>query len=118
MKLKHTLLILGGWLLVAQASQAATFLVTNVNDTGTGSLRQAITNANAAGAGPHTIAFNIPSASLTGSFGSKRAVIALASPLPAITVASVTIDGTTQTTFGGDTNTGTLVPGGQHRPLV
>jgi hypothetical protein len=108
MMFKTTVLALGSWLLAAQVSQAATFAVTNVNDTGTGSLRQAITNANAAGAGPHTIAFNIPSAQLTGSFGSKRAVIALASPLPAITVAGVTIDGATQTTFGGDTNTGTL----------
>ncbi|RYY17431.1 MAG: hypothetical protein EOO36_09730, partial [Cytophagaceae bacterium] len=97
-----------GGCLLAHVSQATTFTVTNVSDTGTGSLRQAITDANAAGAGPHTIAFNIPSTALTGSFGSKRAVIALASPLPAITVASVTIDGTTQTTTVGDTNTGTL----------
>jgi len=71
-------------------------------------LRQAITDANLAGAGPHTITFNIPSTQLTGSFGSKRAVITLASPLPAITVTGVTIDGLTQTTNGGDTNTGTL----------
>jgi hypothetical protein len=108
MRLTTTILAVGGWLLAAQASFAATFTVTNTNDTGAGSLRQAITSANAAGVGPHTIAFNIPSASLTGTFGSKRALIALVSPLPAITVASVTIDGTTQTTFGGDTNTGTL----------
>ena len=108
MKLKNTLLFVGSCLLAAHASQAATFTVTNVADTGAGSLRQAITDANAAGAGPHTIAFNIPSTALTGSFGSKRAVIALASPLPAITVTGVTIDGGTQTTFGGDTNTGTL----------
>jgi hypothetical protein len=109
MKITNTLLILGGWLLAAYTSQAATFTVTNTADTGAGSLRQAITDANTAGAGPHTIAFNIPSTSLTGSFGSKRAVIALATPLPAIAVAGVTIDGTTQTlSTAGDTNTGTL----------
>jgi hypothetical protein len=108
MGLKNTLLLLGSCFLVAHASQAATFTVTNVNDAGAGSLRQAILDANAAGVGPHTIAFNVPSASLTGSFGSKRALIGLASPLPALTVANVTIDGTTQTTNVGDTNTGTL----------
>ncbi len=101
-------LILGGGLLAARAGRAATFTVTTVADSGTGSLRQAILDANAAGAGPHTIAFNIPSTLLTGPFGGKRALLALASPLPAITVAGVTIDGTTQTTNGGDTNTGTL----------
>ncbi|HEX4945830.1 MAG TPA: right-handed parallel beta-helix repeat-containing protein [Blastocatellia bacterium] len=37
-----------------QTVQAATFNVTNTNDSGAGSLRQAITDANAA-AGPHTI---------------------------------------------------------------
>ncbi|RYY18903.1 MAG: hypothetical protein EOO36_07095, partial [Cytophagaceae bacterium] len=98
--------------MLTHASWAATFTVTNTNDTGTGSLRQAITDANAAAAGtsaaPHTIAFTVPSNLLTGSFGSKRAVIALASPLPALTNAYVTIDGTTQTSSVGNTNTGTL----------
>jgi hypothetical protein len=108
MGLKNTLFLLGTCLLAAHASQAATFTVTTVADAGAGSLRQAILEANAAGAGPHTIAFNIPNAALTGSFGSKRALIALVSPLPAITVAGVTIDGLTQTTNGGNTNTGTL----------
>jgi len=89
-------------------SRAATFTVTNTADTGTGSLRQAITDVNAAGAGPHTIAFNIPSSALTGSFASQRALITLATALPTITVASVTLDGTTQTTFAGNTNTGTM----------
>ncbi|GGF15632.1 right-handed parallel beta-helix repeat-containing protein [Hymenobacter cavernae] len=65
-------------------------------------------DANAAGAGPHTIAFNIASGSLSGSFASNRALIVLASNLPAITAANVTIDGATQTTNVGDTNTGTL----------
>ncbi len=101
-------LIAGTWSLAALAAQATTFPVTNTNDAGAGSLRQAVLDANAAGAGPHTIAFNVPGSALTGPFGGKRALIALATPLPALTVAGVTIDGTTQTSFGGDTNTGTL----------
>ena len=40
---------------------AATFTVTNTNDSGAGSLRQAILDANS-GAGPHTIQFAIPGA--------------------------------------------------------
>ena len=43
------------------AAAAATFTVTNTNDTGPGSLRQAITDANAA-AGADTIAFNVSGA--------------------------------------------------------
>ena len=63
------------------AAMVATFTVTNTNDSGPGSLRQAITDANAAGDGPHTINFSV------------AGTIALASNLPAITVADVTIDG-------------------------
>ena len=47
-------------LFVSASASATTFTVTNTNDSGAGSLRQAITDANAGGAGPHTIAFNIP----------------------------------------------------------
>jgi len=65
----------------------ATFTVTNTNDSGTGSLRQAILNANAAASGPRTISFNIP--------GSGIHTINLASALPAITKA-VTLDGLAQ----------------------
>ncbi|WP_195759248.1 glycoside hydrolase family 9 protein [Pedobacter puniceum] len=42
---------------------AATFTVSNTDDTGAGSLRQAITDANAT-VGPHTINFSIPSGSI------------------------------------------------------
>jgi len=41
------LAILGLPLLLTQRVHAATFIVTNTNDTGAGSLRQAITDANA-----------------------------------------------------------------------
>jgi len=42
----------------AASLSATTYTVTTTADTGVGSLRQAITDANNA-AGPHTIAFNI-----------------------------------------------------------
>jgi uncharacterized repeat protein (TIGR01451 family) len=66
---------------------ALTFVVTNTNDSGAGSLRQAITDANS-NAGSDLITFNIP--------GSGIQTITPLSPLPGITGA-VTIDGTTQT---------------------
>src|SRR5262249_39946330 len=42
-----------------QSAHTATFTVTNTNDSGVGSLRQAILDSNAT-SGPDTIAFNIP----------------------------------------------------------
>jgi IPT/TIG domain len=65
---------------------AATFTVTTTADSGAGSLRQAILDANAA-AGADTIAFNIP--------GSGVQTIAPLTALPQVTDA-VTIDGYTQ----------------------
>ena len=62
--------------LLAGSLHAATFTVTNTNDTGAGSLRQAILDANAAG-GADTIGFNI--------FGSGVHTIAPATALPKIT---------------------------------
>ncbi|HEX4441916.1 MAG TPA: S-layer homology domain-containing protein [Thermoanaerobaculia bacterium] len=50
---------LAALLLSAASARAATFSVTNTNDSGAGSLRQAIADANGS-AGPHTIDFNIP----------------------------------------------------------
>src|SRR5207248_10212004 len=89
--------------------------VTNTNDSGPGSLRQAILNANAS-AGADTIVFNIPTsdpnfvdvdAALPGGDAAPDVwVIKPLSALPALSDASggTTIDGRTQTTFGGDTN--------------
>ena len=51
--------ILASFALAASALSAATFTVTSTNDSGPGSLRQAILDANA-NPGPDTIAFNIP----------------------------------------------------------
>ncbi len=71
----------------------ATYTVTNTNDSGAGSLRQAIFDANANG-GADTIDFNIS--------GSGVHTINVASALPAVTDA-VLIDGYTQT--GSSVNT-------------
>ena len=70
------------------AAPAATFTVTNANDSGPGSLRQAIFDANAA-PGADAIAFNIPGAGVH--------TVSPLSPLLALTDdAGVTIDGYTQ----------------------
>lgn len=68
---------------------AASFVVTNPLDSGAGSLRQAIINANSY-AGADTITFNMPIG------GTGQIVIVPSSALPVITEA-VTIDGYTQT---------------------
>src|SRR6187401_1505807 len=65
---------------------AATFLVTNTNDAGAGSLRQSIIDANTSPEAD-TIGFNIP--------GSGVHTIAPASPLPTL-LGHTTIDGYTQ----------------------
>lgn len=62
-------------------------IVTNTNDSGSGSLRNAITWANTAPS-PATVTFAIP--------GAGPHTITLASALPNITANGVTIDGTTQ----------------------
>jgi hypothetical protein len=88
------------WLgLVATQAAAATFTVTNTNDDGPGSLRQAITDANADGTAD-TIAFAIP--------GSGVHTITPLSLLPIIAT-PMTIDGYTQPGSAANTNaTGAL----------
>ena len=79
-----------------------TFVVTSTADDGAGSLRQAIRDANAQclAFDPCAISFQIGEASAT-----PWKTIHIASPLPAISGPRfITIDGTTQTRFGGDTN--------------
>src|SRR5256885_882510 len=68
----------------------STYTVTNTNNSGAGSLRQAMTDANNHG-GADVIAFKI---------GTGLKTIAPTSPLPTIKDA-VTIDGTTQPGFAG-----------------
>src|SRR4029450_3430467 len=73
---------------------AATFTVTNTNDTGAGSLRQAIDDANGT-PGADTIAFNIP--------GAGGHTLTPQSLLPTI-IEAVTIDGYTQPGSSPNTN--------------
>lgn len=73
-------------ILCAATARSTTFTVTNTADSGAGSLRQAILDANAA-AGADDIAFNIP--------GVGVKTITPATPLPQIT-SPVIIDGYTQ----------------------
>src|SRR5437870_6864957 len=97
--MKTKILILGLLLglLAAQATRAATFTVTTTNDTGAGSLRQAITDANANGADVvDTIQFAI-----TDPLAGVR-TIPPATALPPIT-RPVIIDGYTQA--GSSSNT-------------
>ncbi|MDQ2977360.1 MAG: right-handed parallel beta-helix repeat-containing protein, partial [Acidobacteriota bacterium] len=105
--------------------------VVNINDAGQGSLRQFITNSNALGNGglaqagltfgeENTIfmisdglAHSGLRAGLANQLTGGVAIITPASLLPAITDASTSINGTTQTTDVGNTNSGTLGVGGQ-----
>lgn len=76
---------------LATAIPAATFTVTTTSDTGPGSLRQAILDANAS-PGQDTVGFEIPGTSVN--------VITLSSPLPTVTD-PLLIDGTTQPGYAG-----------------
>ncbi|HXM79809.1 MAG TPA: hypothetical protein VOA00_11290, partial [Thermoanaerobaculia bacterium] len=112
---------------VGTTAATGVFTVTNTGDSGLGSLRQAILDANAAGAGPHSIVFQIPQSD-SGFIDGDAAYahpalgcpagdhcwwsISLLSPLPAIVSSGVTLDGATQTAFGGDTNPGQIGTGG------
>src|SRR5439155_21680518 len=91
----------------SEFSRAATVqrgptLVTNTNDSGAGSLRDAITNANA-DLTTDTIVFNIPTSDPRYNASTGVFTINTASALPRINT-QVIIDGTTQTGFTGDTN--------------
>lgn len=91
------------------------FIVTNTNDSGPGSLRQVLLNANAAG-GPVDITFNIPAtdpnfvdvdAHLAGGDTDPDVfVIRPLSALPALNNPNggITLDGWSQTAFSGNTN--------------
>lgn len=79
---------------VIHSAHALTFTVTNTNDSGAGSLRQAIIDANAA-AGLDTIAFNIPGAGVQ--------TISPTTALPNIS-SPVIIDGYTQPGTSVNTN--------------
>ena len=92
-------------LLGASAGVAATFTVINTNDSGAGSLRQAVIDANA-NAGADTIDFNIPGAGLH--------TIALQSALPQLS-GPVTVNGFSQPGSSANTNGPGLGDNSVHR---
>ncbi|HET7437363.1 MAG TPA: right-handed parallel beta-helix repeat-containing protein [Thermoanaerobaculia bacterium] len=77
-----------------------TYTVTNTNDSGTGSLRAALTDANAGctSSYPCKVAFRIPAGA------SAWQTIHPLTPLPAARATTLEIDGSTQTRYIGDTN--------------
>lgn len=96
------IIVYGLWFWMSTASFGSVFTVSNTEDSGSGSLRQAILAANAHTA-PDTITFDIPQ---TGTFFNGVCwFIQPFSDLPALTDDGTLIDGTTQTTRQGDTNT-------------
>ena len=77
------------------------FLVTNTNNSGSGSLEQAITNANAhPGTTPDVISFQIPTSDPGYSATTKTWTISLTSTLTKINV-PVLLDGTSQSGYSG-----------------
>jgi uncharacterized repeat protein (TIGR01451 family) len=78
-------------------------IVITTNDSGAGSLRQAITDANTGTCtSPCTITFNIPNTD--PNFSGGVYTIKPLSQLPYIRKSNTTLDGSTQTAFGGNTN--------------
>lgn len=96
-------LLLAGWL-SAPPAWADTYTVTTTADSGSGSLRWAIEQANA-NPGPDTIAFNVSTTDPGYDAATGMWTIRPASELPTLTDDGTTIDGTTQAAFiGGDPN--------------
>ena len=101
------LCILGLTALPYQPAQAVptTFTVTNTSNSGAGSLRQAILDANST-PGQDVIVFNIPTSDPYFSTATGEFIIGLLGGLPALTdLTGTIIDGTTQTSNVGNTNT-------------
>jgi len=83
--------------------KANIFTVTNTNDSGIGSLREAIDYAIFT-SGTHTIAFNIPTSDTGYNVTTGVWTIHPLTTYSYITSGNITIDGSTQTTNQGDTN--------------
>ena len=79
------------------------YVVMNTNDTGPGSLRWAVEQANV-NPGPDNIVFSIPSSDPGYNPATGAWTIRPLSPLPALTDDGTTVDGTTQIASQGDTN--------------
>ncbi len=96
----------------SQYSLATHEVVTNTNNSGSGSLRQAILNANS-NSDVDSIIFRIPLSD--SGYDTARGVFQIVitgSALPAITSPYLVVDGTTQADFTGNTNNVLLGPGG------
>jgi len=99
---KLFLLLFTLFLFLSTRALALTYPVTNCADSGAGSLRQAITDANA-NPGPDTINFNIPTTEASAEADYQWWSVKPATALPAITE-TVVIDGTTQPTSAAFNN--------------
>lgn len=98
------MLLLASLPLVTRSARANTYYVVNkTNDSGAGSLRQAIIDANN-NPGPDTIGFNIPQSDSGYSSSDGVWTIKPSSLLPSLTGGATIIDGATQTANQGDTN--------------
>jgi uncharacterized repeat protein (TIGR01451 family) len=108
MKLKSILLFTA----FSLGLSAQTVTVTNTNDMGAGSLRQAILDANANQA-INNLVFNIPTSDVGYSSSTGVFTISISSSvLPEVTNSILLIDGFTQTAFSGNTNTTIFGAGG------
>lgn len=94
-----SLFFLLGYMAVGEGT---TYTVTNTNDSGTGSLRQAILDANADPGS--TIAFDIPDTDPGYDSGTGTWLIQPVGDLPKVTGSGTVIDGSTQTANQGDRN--------------
>ena len=83
--------------------ESANHIVSNTSDSGVGSLRYALQMCLTA-EGPHLISFNIPTTDNGYDATAGVWVINPSSDLPLIMKGGVTIDGTTQTAYAGNTN--------------
>ncbi len=101
-KMKHIGLI--ALMSISFVAHSTTFIVTNTNDAGTGSLREAINNANFYPSGPHSVVFNIPVSDPNYNSSTGVWKIVLQSNLPYISKDGTLIDGGTQTSNQGNTN--------------
>ena len=91
------------FLMMLAGVQAQDYVVTNTNDSGAGSLRYALQMCMTT-TGPHTIRFNLSTSDAGYDAATGTWIIRPLTNLPMVIQPSVTIDGTSQTSFGGDTN--------------
>jgi parallel beta-helix repeat protein len=114
--MKHKSLLKAGLVLAmvlaylpfAHPAQAALLVVTNTDDSGSGSLRMAIIYANMY-TGSDTIAFDIPTSDSGCNAGTGVCTIQPGSALPALSGSEITIDGYTQDGAAQATDSGPAV---------